>query len=372
MSARAWVGFFAMSLVWGVPYLFIKIAVDDGVPPAFVAWSRVVLAAAVLLALAWRAGTLGTLRGRGRWLVAFAVFEITVPFPLIAAGERHVDSSVAAIIIAAAPLIVALLALRFDDAERVSGRRLVGLLIGLGGVVALVGIDIAGNTGELVGAAAILVAAAGYAAGPMILKRKLSDADPRATMGASLAIAAALLTPVAALDPPAATPSTPALTALLVLGLVCTAAAFVIYSGLIVEIGPGRALVITYVAPVVAVALGVAVLGERPGAGAVAGLLLIIAGSWLSTDGRLPPGPVAAVTALRRHRPAGRRAAGADQLSAAITTIASTTSAMPTAAGTIGRWRHQNSGLARSRLWRPSGGVPTQSSSSKPEPIPGS
>src|SRR5919202_322699 len=124
MSARAWAGFFAMSTIWGVPYLFIKVAVDDGVPPAFLAWSRVVLAAVVLLALAWRAGSLASLRGRGRWLLAFAVFEITVPFPAIAFGEQHVDSSVAAIIIAAAPLIVALLALRFDASERVSGRRL--------------------------------------------------------------------------------------------------------------------------------------------------------------------------------------------------------------------------------------------------------
>jgi drug/metabolite transporter (DMT)-like permease len=346
MSARAWAGFFAMSTVWGVPYLFIKVAVDDGVPPAVVAWSRVVLAAALLLALAWHAGTLGTLRGRGRWLVAFAVFEITIPFPLIAAGERHVDSSVAAIIIAAAPLIVALLALRFDDDERVSGRRLTGLLIGLGGVIALVGIDIAGRTDELIGAGAILVAAAGYAIGPMILKRHLADADSRATMGASLAVAAVLLTPAAALDPPTGAPSTAALISLLVLGLVCTAAAFVIYSGLVAEIGPGRALVITYVAPVVAVALGVAVLGERPGVGAVAGLLLIIAGSWLSTDGRLPPGPVAVVAALRRRR----RGRARGQPSRATTRITSTTTAMPTAAGTIGRWSRQNSGLARSRL----------------------
>src|SRR3954451_12652018 len=126
MSARAWAGSFAMSTIWGVPYLFIKIAVDDGVPPAFPAWCRVVLAAVVLLALAWRAGTLPSLRGRGRWLLAFAVFEIAVPFPLIAAGERAVASSVGAIIIAAAPLIVAVLALRFDESERVSGRRLVG------------------------------------------------------------------------------------------------------------------------------------------------------------------------------------------------------------------------------------------------------
>src|ERR1051325_4712595 len=144
MSARAWAGFFAMSTIWGVPYLFIKVAVDDGVPPAFLAWSRVVLAAIVLLALASRAGTLGSLRGRGRWLLAFAVFEIAVPFPLIATGEQHVDSSVAAIIIAAAPLIVALLALRFDESERVGGRRLVRLLVRLGAVGPPLGVDTRG------------------------------------------------------------------------------------------------------------------------------------------------------------------------------------------------------------------------------------
>jgi drug/metabolite transporter (DMT)-like permease len=339
MSARAWAGFAAMSTVWGIPYLFIKVAVDDGVPPAVVAWARVVLGAAVLLALAWRAGTLPTLRGRGRWLALFALFEIAIPFPLIAAGEQHVDSSVAAIIIAAAPLIVALLALRFDASERVSGRRLAGLLIGLGGVVALVGIDIAGRSDELLGAAAILVAAAGYAAGPMVLNRKLADADPRATMGASLAIAAAMLTPPALADAPTAVPSTEALAAVLVLGLVCTAAAFVIYSGLIAEIGPGRALVITYVAPVVAVALGVGVLGERPGAGAVAGLLLIIAGSWLSTDGRLPPGLTATLAVLGRRlrRRGGPEPEPGRQLSSATTTMMTTITKMPAKAGTIGR-----------------------------------
>jgi drug/metabolite transporter (DMT)-like permease len=152
-------------------------------------------------------------------------------------------------------------------------------------------------------------------------------------MGASLAIAGIVLTPFAAADPPAAVPSAEALVALLILGLVCTAAAFVIYSGLIAEIGPGRALVITYVAPVVAVALGVAVLGERPGAGAIAGLLLIIAGSWLSTDGRLPPGPSAAL-ALLLHR--GRRGSSA-QPSSTTTTITTTTITMPASAGTTGR-----------------------------------
>jgi drug/metabolite transporter (DMT)-like permease len=125
-------------------------------------------------------------------------------------------------------------------------------------------------------------------------------------MGAALAVAALFLAPLAALDPPDAVPSGSAVVSLFVLGLFCTAAAFVLFGALVVEVGPGRATVITYVAPVVAVALGVTVLGERPGAGAVAGLLLILAGSWLSTDGRVPPG-LAAVAARVRPRSGRRR-----------------------------------------------------------------
>jgi drug/metabolite transporter (DMT)-like permease len=302
MSARAWVAFAAVSTLWGMPYLFIKVAVDEGVPPAFLAWVRVVLGAVVLLGLAWHAGSLASLRGRWRWIAVFAVVEICFPFPLIAAGEQHVSSSLAAILVAAAPLFVALLALRFDAEERATGSRLAGLLLGLAGVVALMGIDVAGRADELLGALAILFSAFCYAVGPMVLKRHFADLDPRASMGAALAVAAVVLLPAVAFDPPTAMPSTSALVSLLVLGLFCTAAALVFYGALVAETGPGRALVITYVAPVVAVALGVAVLGERLGAGAVAGLLLILAGSWLSTDGRLPPGLVALVTKLRGRR----------------------------------------------------------------------
>jgi drug/metabolite transporter (DMT)-like permease len=300
VSARAWAGFASVSLVWGIPYLFIKIAVDGGMPPAFIAWVRVTLGAAILLTLAKRAGVLPSLRGHGRWLALYAIAEVAIPFPLIAAGEQHVSSSLAAILIATVPLFIALLAIRFDPEERATGSRLVGLVIGLLGVVVLMGIDVAGNRDEMLGAAAIVLAALGYAIGPMTLKAKLSELDPRATMGASLAIAAVVLTPFAALAPPHENPGADVIASLLVLGIVCTALALVIFSALIVEIGPGRALVITYINPVVAVALGVAVLGERPGTGAIAGLLLILAGSWLSTDGRLPP------ALSRRRRSAGR------------------------------------------------------------------
>lgn len=298
--------FAAVSTLWGIPYLLIKVAVEDGVPPAFVAWVRVVLGAVVLIGLAWRAGVLRGLRGRVQWLAAFAVAEIVVPFPLIAMGEQHVDSSLAAILIAVAPLFVALLALRFDATEKAGGRRLAGLILGLLGVMALVGVDFAGRTDELFGAAAILTAAFSYAVGPMILKRHLADLDPRASMGASLVLAAVLLVPAAALDPPTAWPNATTIGALLGLGLLCTAAALVFFGALIAEVGAGRALVVTYVNPVVAVVLGMAILGERPGAGAVVGLVLILVGSWLSTrrartgashgDPRLPAVPRSAST----------------------------------------------------------------------------
>jgi drug/metabolite transporter (DMT)-like permease len=286
VSARAWILFAAVSTLWGIPYLLIKIAVDDGVAPADLAWVRVVLGAAVLLVLARQAGVLGTVRGRLRWLAVFAVVEIAIPFPLLAVAEQHVSSSVAAIVIAAAPLFVALLALRFDDSERVSRRRLAGLLTGLLGVIALVGVNFAGRRDEVFGTAAVLCVAFCYAVGPMVLKRHLGDLDPRASIGVSLGLCVVLLTPVVVIEPPTAVPSARALAALLGLGLLCTAAALALYGALVAEVGAGRALVVTYVNPLVAVALGMTLLGERPGLGAAAGLLLILCGSWFATGGR--------------------------------------------------------------------------------------
>jgi drug/metabolite transporter (DMT)-like permease len=282
VSPRAWSAFAGVSILWGMPYLLIKVTVDDGLPPVFVTWVRVVLGAAVLFGISWRAALLAALRGRVRWLATLALTEIAVPFTLIATGEQQVSSSLAAILIAAAPLFVALLALRFDPTERAGGLRLVGLVVGLAGIVALVGIDVAGNVGELLGAAAVLGAALCYAVGSMVFKHRLSDLDPRASMGGSLGIAALLLTPAAALDRPASMPPPAAGSALLALGVLCTAAALVLYGALIAEAGAGRALVITYVNPLVALALGIVILGEHPGLGAAGGLPLILAGSWLA------------------------------------------------------------------------------------------
>ena len=304
MSTRGWALFAAASVIWGIPYLFIKIAVDE-LSPSVVAWSRLALAAAVLLPVAWKLGALRGLRERWRILTVFAAVEMAVPWPLLGFGEVHISSSLAAILVATVPLFVALLATRFDHSERPTLTRFVGMLIGLAGVVALVGIDIGGKGDELLGALAILVVAFLYAIGPMIVKRRLSDVDPLGPVAASLGIAALLVTPLALASLPDSTPSADTFASIAVLGLVCSALGFLVFFRLIAEIGPGRATVITYINPVVALALGVVVLDESVTTGVVVGLLLILAGSWLSTDGRLPPG-LAGLAARVRSRTSAR------------------------------------------------------------------
>ena len=304
MSTRGWALFAAASVIWGIPYLFIKIAVDE-LSPSVVAWSRLALAAAVLLPVAWKLGALRGLRERWRILTVFAAVEMAVPWPLLGFGEVHISSSLAAILVATVPLFVALLATRFDHSERPTLTRFVGMLIGLAGVVGLVGIDIGGKRDELLGALAILVVAFLYAIGPMIVKRRLSDVDPLGPVAASLGIAALLVTPLALASLPDSTPSADTFASIAVLGLVCSALGFLVFFRLIAEIGPGRATVITYINPVVALALGVVVLDESVTTGVVVGLLLILAGSWLSTDGRLPPG-LAGLAARVRSRTSAR------------------------------------------------------------------
>jgi drug/metabolite transporter (DMT)-like permease len=300
MSARAWWLFAAVSVLWGIPYLFIKLAVED-ISPLWVAFARLVVAFAVLLPYAWHKGAL---RGLGRhWkpLLVYSVVEICLPWPLIGFGEQRISSGLAAILIAAVPLIVALIALRVDHEERAEGSRLVGLVVGFTGVVVLLGLDVAGRPGELLGGLAVLLAAVGYAIGPMMIKHRFRAIDPLGPVTASIGISALVLAPAAALSAPDSVPSGQTVMAVIVLGLACSAAGFLLFFALIHEVGPGRATVITFVNPVVAVALGIALLDEGLGPSAVAGLLLILAGSWLSTGGRLPPGLMTPVTARRRR-----------------------------------------------------------------------
>lgn len=283
MTPRGWALFAAVSVVWGLPYFFIKVALDADVPPGFLVWARVALGALVLLPIALRRGALRGLRSRAGTIAAYAACEIIVPFTLISVGEQHVASSLAAILIASMPLMVAVLSLRLTPDDRPGPLRVVGLLLGLAGVAALLGVDVGGQHDELLGAGLILLATLSYAIAPFIIERRLADLDPLGPVTASLGVATVALLPVALVHPPDAVPGADGIAAIVMLGVVSTALGLVLFFRLIAEAGPSRSSVVTYVNPIVALVPGVLVLDEQLTAATGLGLTLILVGSWLST-----------------------------------------------------------------------------------------
>jgi drug/metabolite transporter (DMT)-like permease len=299
MSTRAWFLFGVVSIIWGTPYFFIKLVVDDLDPTVIVA-GRSAFAAIVLLPLVIRGRMLTAVLRNWRGVLALTFLEILAPFLLITYGEQRVSSSLAGLLIAALPLIVALFALRIDASETVSGLRLIGMLVGLSGVGLVLGFDLGGGISQLVGALLVLGATLCYAGGTFVIKLGLGDASPVGVVAASSTISAVVLAPIAAFHLPATIPGPTAWLSLAALGVLCTALGFIGYVALVAEAGPARATVVTYLNPAVAVLLGVTLLGEPFTATVAAGFLLIIAGSWISTGGTLPPRLLAFVTSLRR------------------------------------------------------------------------
>jgi drug/metabolite transporter (DMT)-like permease len=280
VSRRGWLLFAAMGVIWGIPYLLIKVA-DGGVSVPVLVGTRVALGSALLLPAAARGGQLRALRGHLRWLAAFTAAEIVGPFALLSTAERHLPSSTSGLLVAAVPIFTAILALLTGGGDRLSWVRWAGLAVGLGGVALLAGPG--AGRGGTVPVIEVLLTALGYATGPLIANRKLAGLPPVAVNAACLGAAAVVYAPFAALTWPRSVPPAQVLAALAGLGVVCTAAAFVVFFRLIAEVGPARATVITYVNPAVAVALGVLVLGERITPAIGAAFLLILGGSVLAT-----------------------------------------------------------------------------------------
>ncbi len=279
MSRRGWALFAAMSVIWGVPYLLIKIAVG-GVPVPVLVLARVAIGAALLLPLAVRRRQVGALRPYWGWLAVFAAVEIITPWLLLSDAERKLTSSMSGLLVASVPIIGAVLARLTGDADRLTPVRWTGLLAGLGGVALLAGPGASG--GDALSIAEVLVVAVCYATGPLVASRKLSEVPPLAMTAVCLGMAAVVYAPAAALTWPATMPSGRVLAALATLAVLCTAVAFLLFFRLIAEIGPARATVITYVNPAVAVTLGVLVLGERLTPAMAAAFALILGGSVLA------------------------------------------------------------------------------------------
>lgn len=302
MSRRGWWLFAAMGVIWGVPYLLIKVAVGGVAPPVLVL-VRVAVGAALLLPVALRRQEIRPLLPHWRWLVLFALVEIITPWLLLTEAEQKLSSSLSGLLIASVPIIAAVLVRLTGSKERLSAVRWTGLLVGLAGVGLLVGGTAISGDGPSV--AEVLGVAVCYAIGPLIVARKLAGLPALGVNALALSFAAVVYAPLAAVTWPSTVPAGKVLAALAGLAVVCTAVAFIAFFALIAEVGPARATVITYVNPAVAVGLGVLVLGEQFTALMGGAFVLILGGSLLATRPALPARPAAADSQPPVGQPAG-------------------------------------------------------------------
>lgn len=287
MTRRGLALFGAMCVIWGIPYLLIRVAVRD-LSPATLVLARTSIAALLLLPIAAVRHELRPVVRHWPAVLAFAGVEIAVPWVLLGAAEQEISSSLTALLIAAVPLIGAVIARTTGERERLGLQSLLGLLVGLVGVVAIVGLNLEG-AGALPIAEVGLVAVC-YAVGPVILQRWLAKLPALGVIAASLAVTAVVYLPIAAFSFPREMPSGKVIWSVLGLAMVCTAIAFLLFFALIAEIGSVRATVITYVNPAVAAVLGVAILGEHFTTGMAVGFVLVLLGSVLATrPGRTRP-----------------------------------------------------------------------------------
>lgn len=303
MTRRGIILFAALGIAWGIPYLFIKVAVGE-LDPGMVVLARSALAAILLLPLALFRREVGSVLRHWRPMLAYTVVEIVIPWYFLSSAEQHLPSSTAGLLLAAVPLAGVAVAFVLGRPARLSKINWLGIAIGMLGVAALVGLDIGGS--DLVSVGEMAVVVVGYALGPAILSRWMSDLPGVGVVAVSLAGAAVAYVPLVVLTGswPAVWPSPAVSISIIVLAVVCSGLAFLLMIGLVSEIGPVKATTITYVNPAVAILAGVLVLGERVTVWTVVGFALVLAGSWLVTRRRqetlTPTGPEEASAELAR------------------------------------------------------------------------
>jgi drug/metabolite transporter (DMT)-like permease len=288
MSGRGWALFVAMAFIWGIPYLLIKIAVAE-VTPVTLVFFRTAIGTAILLPIALRRGALAPLRRHWRAILLYTVVEVAGPWVLLSDAERRLSSSLSGLLIAGVPLASAVLAWLSGGSDRLDRRRAAGLVLGFIGVAVLVGLDVSTDDLGAVGEVGLVVV--GYALGALIIARRLAGAPSVGVVVASLGLTALVYAPVAIGQLPAGL-SPQAGAAIAILGVVCTALAFIVFFALIAEVGPTRATVITYFNPAVALVLGVALLGEPLTLGIGLGFGLIALGSFVATRRTRATAPV--------------------------------------------------------------------------------
>ncbi|HEY8843632.1 MAG TPA: DMT family transporter [Gaiellaceae bacterium] len=282
MTRRGALLFAAMCVIWGIPYLMIRVAVRELAPVTMV-FLRTGIAAALLMPLAARRRELRPLLGHWRPLLVYTAVEVALPWFLLGHAETRLTSSLTGLLLAAVPLVGALIVTLSGERQRLGIRLWLGLLVGIVGVGAIVGLDL--GQIDLLALGEVMLVATCYAVGPLILARRMGGLPALGIVAASLALSALFYTPLAAANWPSTFPSAHVVESVVGLAVVCSAAAFLIFFALIREVGPLRATVITYVNPAVAAALGVTLLNERLTVGMVIGFVLVLAGCILATGG---------------------------------------------------------------------------------------
>jgi drug/metabolite transporter (DMT)-like permease len=289
VSRRGWSLFLAMSLLWGIPYLLIKVAVDE-TSPVVVVFARCVVGAAILLPWAIAQGQLRPVLRHWRAMLLFTLLEMAAPWLLLPYAETELSSSLTGLLVATVPFVAALAARLAGEDERLTPVRLLGMGIGVVGIAALLGLDVGGA--QLLPLLAVALTVVGYATGPLVISRSLPDVPGVAASAVALGLTALVYAPFAIPRlGQVGRASAPALLSLVGLGAVCTALALALFFALIREVGPQRALVITFVNPAVAVLLGVLLLGEPFTLGIGVGLPLVLVGCVLATRRGRPEHP---------------------------------------------------------------------------------
>jgi drug/metabolite transporter (DMT)-like permease len=287
MDRRSWTLLLVLAAIWGASYLFIKVGLRD-LDPELIAWARVALAALVLVPIA---ASRGAFRGLGAalpLLTLLAAIQAAGPFLLIALGEQEISSSLAGILVASTPIFTALIAIRVDREERAEGMRLVGVAVGIVGVALVLGLDLGGSSTALLGGLAIVLASLGYAIGGFIVKHGFPEVQPIGVAAGVMVASSVLLLPLAGLNLPARSPGVAEAASVIALGVVGTGIAFAIFYELMTTVGPARTWLVTYLAPAFAVVYGATLLSEKITVVTIAGLTLIVGGSYLAAEGRLP------------------------------------------------------------------------------------
>ena len=287
MGRRNLILLLAISLIWGASFLFIKVAVRD-LAPATLILGRLGLAALTLALIApFTVGareTLAQLRANAKWLAVVALVNTALPFWLLSWGETKIQSGLASILQAAVPIFNAVLAFAFFHEMRVRGLKLLGVAVGFVGVALLVG---AQPEGKVLGALAVVGMALGYGIGGLLIGRHLRRVEPLVVALASTAISALLAAPAGIAQGIGSSIGWKAIASVVVLGVVGTGVAYLIWFALIRNAGPAYAALCTYLIPPIALAYGAVFLGEHFGVSAFLALLVILAGVALGS-GRVP------------------------------------------------------------------------------------